>query len=383
VNLTDGTEHPEFSTLMAASYSPDKELLESRSTSPATAGLSIYAPTRVIPHYLWLLTRELKQKSNLMTARQPIGDFRLTGQPLTQFSAEELTELVFRLGNIFQTGNGTVSRTISMDPQHCSSTTLALVRGLGFTEINLCMNSYSGCTAADLETGIETIAGYPDFSLTGTLILDGKINEETALALAKLFCDSQSIEITVHWHDCHNLTCGNSNVLYNNLKLMIAFLENRQYQYLGDKTFRHITHPDISLQRTNSLRYGPWGYYAGTIHDWLGLGVSAHGMVGDYLFHNTSRPEHYANLIKGGRSAVVCWSKGPLPATREFHFIQQLYCHHQVNKVFFDGCPLLLEQLQQRGWLQAHNGGFRPTTHGLINLATICNMYNGSSQRAH
>src|SRR5690606_10630227 len=115
--------------------------------------------------------------------------------------------------------------------------------------------------------------------------------------------------------------------------------------------------------------------------EWLALGVNAEGMIGGYLYQNTSDTNDYRTLIHARLSPVDRWSYRPMVDETTFDFIQQLYCYHRVEKHFFTTNPALItlfDNLKAMNWVEEQGKLLKLTPEACCNISTLCNLYSRS-----
>ena len=337
----------------------------------ARGGINLYSPAQHCPGYLALLCTEMVQRSPKFTTRGDIASLWFRGYPLRQLAAEDLTELVFRLGNHFDLHhNRGCDRGIHLSPEHCTRDNLALLRGLGFDVVRVILDA----TVAGADSGINpfqraitTVGEFTGLRLQATVsystetsaIYLGKALTSLAVASAEDIDLEASLPPVVHSRHltrCHRLFSQAESIL----------LENG-YELFGDRCFKRSSHPHRVLRDNRRLAYGPWGFYNSEVRQWLGLGLGAEGLLDGYFYRNTHHPEDYRARLLSKAPTEISWSTTPISQQPLYDLIQQLFCYHQVTDAGLL-TALTLENLQKKSWLQCNNGHLQLTSAGIHNL---------------
>lgn len=358
----------------------DLSLLPDRGTVINGAGLYIYCPLMFISSYLSLVTREMAVKKQYLSPRQPVHYLRIRGLPFRQFHAEELTELLFWLCSHFNVLDGVnVERSISLAPDQCSSSNLALLKGLGFNDIRICIDASIAGSDRSLDPvfrAINDIHNYRNNNLNSEIIFSADTSPVYMDALLKLLIGSGVAELEFSWNGDSPRLADDQRASHGLYRHIAQRLSQDGYQLIGNKCFKHESHRDLLLLKKNRLCYGPWGFYSRATPEWLGLGLGSAGIAAGYLYHNASDINTYEKLIKAGQSPVTGWSNKPISEEQAFRFIQSLYCFHRVDKGYFANHPELLKTFIAKRWIIDHGHSITLTPEGTLNLANISNLYS-------
>lgn len=374
------SDNRQFSQLFGNVPRVAPTVLNARTPSIASAGISIYSPPSLVNNYLELIARELLLKKDHLSLRQPVVYLRLLGLPFRQFSAEQLTELVFRLCSSYNLVDGSRGeRSINLAPADCISDNLALLKGLGFNRMGLWLDATIAGPDRSLEPvrkAIANINAYSGYAICPDIFLSAYTSPDYLEMLVKFLIDCDVAEFRFHCNQYAMAAVNNESLTRATFTNIVTLLTDAAYQVLGDKCFLRSNHQDIALRSRGNLNYGPWGFYSKTVSEWLGLGIGAEGMLGGHLYQNATSSSDYRRLIESGHSPVANWSNNPLDQEQAFAFVQQLYCQHRVAGEFFNQRPDLLKTMIARNWLEKKGSLYNLTNEGILHLTTICHIYN-------
>lgn len=379
VNPAADIYNKEFSPLMGNPGQVDLSLLTDRATAISGAGIYLYCPPVAVNNYLNLVTREMVLKREYLHRRQPVHYLRISGLPLRQFRTEELTELLFWLCTYFNVLDGSnAERRINLAPDQCSSANLALLKGLGFNNIRLCVDASIAGPDRSLDPVFRAINDIHNYrnSLSGEIIISADTSAVYMDALLELLIESKAAELEFNWEGDKPELADSQQASHGLYRHIAGRMDQEAYQLIGNKCFKHRDHQDLLLLCNNRLRYGPWGFYSCATSQWLGLGIGSAGIAADYLYRNAPTASDYQRLIMAGKPPVTGWSNGPISKEQAFRFIQSLYCFHRVEKDFFASHQLLLDTFNARGWIREDGGYMTLTAEGTLNLANISNLYS-------
>ncbi len=340
----------------------------------ARGGINLYSPPRHCPGYLRLLCEEMAQRAPRFTTRGAVASLWFLGYPLRQLAAEDLTELVFRLGNRFNLHhNRGCDRGIHLGPEHCTRENLALLRGLGFDVVGLNLDATIAGPDRAIEPCQRAIAAIGDFSGMRVQAAISFGPDTSPVYLERLLCaltaaGAEDIDLAptlppVH-HNQHQASCRQLFTRADGL------LTEAGYSLFGDHSFKAGNHPHRVLQANRRLAYGPWGFYNAEVGQWLGLGLGADGLLDGYFYRNTGNADDYRTRLANRAPTEISWST--LPVTRQpvYTLIQQLFCYHRV----FDPQSLptgTRDALLARSWVVSEHDELRLTPEGIRNLQRL------------
>jgi len=359
---------PPFSLLPEVMVEPRIEAQPGNVHSISPVGVNVYFPARHFPDYPHLLAREITLKTAAIATRGAVSSLWFRGYPLRQLPAEALTELVFRLCGHFNLRQASgSSRGIDLGPEHCARDNLALLRGLGFDVVRLLVDAtFAGPdhSTNQCQRALVTIGDFASFRLRSTLLY-GEDTSGTFLArvLATLMlARAEEIELV----QCLP-RAASAEALAACRKLFAESarqLEEQGYQLFNDHCFKGPSHPDRVLLASRRLAYGPWGFYCSDITLWVGLGLSADGLVDGYLYRNTGNPEDYRQRLEHRRIPAISWSATPVGDQPLYQLIQELFCYHRAPAL----APAVQHRLLALGWVEQSAQQLTLTRDGIYNL---------------
>ncbi len=366
-----GLEHAvEFLTPRLACANHLPFVWTGRETEPSPAGVSLLCPSRPCAGFADAITTEMSLKREFLAAGQTIESLLLRGDPMRQFNAEQLTELVFRFCTGFDLADTDLGcRSIALTPEYCTRTNLALVKGLAFNFVELHLDaSIAGPdrSIAPMERAATLIGEFAGLGLHCRIRLsadtDGGFIERLTTTL--MACDCREIEFIP---SPPPLRRGGNYRIGRPVRQRIArLLQEAGYRLRGDRDFTNETGPG------NGLRYGEWGFYDGRIQTWLGLGPAATGIVRRHLYRNARDIDAYLAKVKEGTQPVAEWSEAPVLSEPACEAAQQLFCYHRLPGNTDPETMANLEKPMARGWLRTEGDSYSLTDAGIDNLRTLC-----------
>lgn len=352
-------------------------------TSIAPAGIHIHFPPETIIGYLGQLTEEIVLKADFLSAKRPVSHILLSGSPLSQLSAEQLTELVFRLCCRYRTlGRDRAERAIALTLAQCHNDNLALMRGLGFNWLDLQVTTGSGA-GVPLEALQSALAGAGDYfpgQVRATLAISSRTRRPVLERLVDLFTRANALALRFTFAGTTATARRELEARNTLLSRLYAVLAERGYELLGDNYFARRDAPCLAWRATGQLRYGPWGFYNAAVSDWLGLGIGADSLVAGHLYCNTRDAETFRARVDAGRAPVV-HHRDHLTDLRAYDFIQQLYCRHRFHPSLLREWPRELERWLRRGWVEKVGEEVRLTPSGTLHVPLLCRRYTRLCRR--
>jgi len=374
----------EFSLFWADPTRLEPAALQNRLPTLSSAGILIQFPATKILGYVDLICTELLFKKRFLSARQKVRYLRLVGFPFRQLDGDQLTQLLFRLCSSYSVLEGRQGeRSITLEPQQCLPDNLALLKGLGFNNIRMALDAATADTnqgLASIHKAVTNIDSYSVFNISATVYCCATTQPDFIYALVSLLAQAGAMEIAFSWR---SPGAKQQRAWESMVKATHDLMQTLSYQLFGDHCFKSLSHPDIALLKNNRLAYGPWGFHNSNSPEWLALGVAAEGMIGGYLYQNTADSSDYRKLIHTGLSPVRAWSWHPMADETVFDFIQQLYCHAQVEKRFFSAntaLSTLFNNLKTLNWVEEQGSRCRLTPEGSRNISTLYRLYNRALQ---
>ncbi len=352
-------------------------------TSIAPAGIYIHFPSETVTGYLGQLAEEIALKADFLYTGRPVSHLLLGGTPMRQLSAEQLTELVFRLCCRYRVlGKDRAERAIALTLKQSHTYNLALMRGLGFNRLDLRVDAGTGAGAPvnALQSALEVAGDYFPDQLRGTLAISSRTGLRELESLADLFTRADTLALQFSFTGT-TVSAGQKVAARNTLLTRIhAMLAERGYEMLGDKYFVRADAPCLTWRTTGKLRYGPWGFYNAAVSDWLGLGIGADSLVAGNLYCNTRDAETFRTRVDARRVPIM-HHRDHLTDLRAYDFIQQLYCRHRFHRSLLREWPDELEHWLQRGWLAEAGEELRLTHSGVLRVPLLCRRYTRLCRR--
>ncbi|KJS09699.1 MAG: hypothetical protein VR73_01400 [Gammaproteobacteria bacterium BRH_c0] len=338
-------------------------------------GINIYFPARPCQDYLNLLVQEMLLKDKIFSSKGPVASLWLRGYPLRQLTTDAMTELVFRLCSHYNLQNNLgAERGIELGPEHCDRNILALLKGLGFEVIRLMPDAT--LASADRSTdavrrAMDVANEFAGLRLQWAVQLGADTDQAYLDKLLSLLMSSATEEIELI--PCPPaLQSIDDALLCQKITARAAQqLIDQGFQRFGEHCFKLPPHPDLLLRDNRNLCYGPWGFYKRDIVNWLGLGLGAEGIWGDYLYHNSGNPDCYRHRILNHQDPVAGWSCAPLADQQSYRVMQELYCYHSLGLIADSIGETSRARLVARGWLVPDGAQLRLTTAGVENLASV------------
>jgi oxygen-independent coproporphyrinogen-3 oxidase len=285
--------------------------------------------------YLAHLTRELQRQSEIVGHERPVTQMHWGGGTPTYLDDGEITELMHSLARHFRLlDKGYREYSIEIDPRTVSSSTIALLKGVGFNRISLGIQDFDAQVqkavnrvqsygmVADL---VEAVRSYGFKSLSFDLIYglpfqDHHSMAETLRKVVSLRPDRVACYNYAHLPErflpqrsIDRLTLPEPEEKLLLAQMISATLQDAGYRYIG---MDHYVLPDDELalaQGEGRLQRNFQGYSLKMADDLLGLGVSSISQIGDFYLQNArDLPDYYQHLDNGG-----------LPITRGYMINQE------------------------------------------------------------
>lgn len=296
----------------------------------------------VAARYLQQLTHELDMQSQLVGNNRPVTQMHWGGGTPTYLSDGEITELMHKLANRFTLlDKGYREYSIEIDPRTVSTSTIALLKGVGFNRISLGVQDFDHTVqkavnriqsyeqVAELVNAVrahgfrslsfDLIYGLPYqsyISMAETLrkvisLRPDRIACYNYAHLPERFLPQRSIER-------HTLPEPEEKLLL--AQMISATLQEAGYRYIG---MDHYVLPDDDLAQAQSesrLQRNFQGYSLQLADDLLGLGVSSISQIGDFYLQNAADLPEYYELL----------SSDKLPVTKGYQINREDKLRHRV-----------------------------------------------------
>lgn len=302
----------------------------------------------VASEYLQHLNKELIMQSELVGKERPITQMHWGGATPSYLTDGEITELMHRLASRFNLLRKDYREySIEIDPRSVSTSTLALLKGVGFNRISLGVQDFDPqvqlavnriqphAQVADL---VDAVRNYGFRSLSFDLIYglpyQNHVNmAETLRQLIALRPDRIACYNYAHLPEqflpqrsIDRLTLPTPEEKLILAQMISATLVDAGYQYIG---MDHYVLPGDDLavaQSDGRLQRNFQGYSLQLADDLLGLGVSSISQIGDFYLQNARELPAYYNALQ----------KDELPISRGYlsnqddklrrHVIMSLIC---------------------------------------------------------
>lgn len=340
----------------------------------APMGLNLFFPDKSGPDYAELINREISLYAERFQHRR-LTKIWFRGAPLANMKAGELTELAFHTNMLFSPEfGGTGEYGFECRPADINSDNLALMKGLRFNHILLCID-------AQIPPEKQHISQLLD-------LIDEYRFQEKRYRLDVSNADSDTL---TYWlevlmrHQPSMLEIQGLNEMDEAVPLsgIADQLLHYQYHLLGDRFFVPSDHALLAMRDQGNLQYTPWGLCQRQLRDWIGVGIDALGKLGNGYYQNTDQVERYKTLVSADQLPVCCSGTYPEGTvnTRSWVLIDQLLCQHRIwvqpsntSLTLSQSTLGVFEKSAAKGWLFRSNDCFELTEAGLNHLPELCHQ---------
>ncbi|WP_207796457.1 oxygen-independent coproporphyrinogen III oxidase [Pseudohalioglobus lutimaris] len=276
----------------------------------------------VAQKYLNRLQHEIVMQSELVGDKRPITQMHWGGGTPTYLDHAQITELMHMLASHFQLlDKGYREYSVEIDPRTVETSTMALLKGVGFNRISLGIQDFDPLVQksvnriqpfSQVAALVDCIRSHDFRSLSFDLIygLPHQDRESMAETLRKV------IELRPDRIACYNyahlperfssqraidrLTLPEPNEKLLLHEIISHTLQDAGYLHIG---MDHYVLPDDELalaQREGRLQRNFQGYSLKMADDLLGLGVSAISQIGDFYLQNERDLQDYYGMLDAG-----------------------------------------------------------------------------------
>jgi oxygen-independent coproporphyrinogen-3 oxidase len=360
----------------------------------------------VARQYIDRLQKEIVQQSQLVGEQRPITQMHWGGGTPTYLDNAEITELMHMLASHFRLLDKDYREySIEIDPRTVETSTIALLKGVGFNRISLGIQDFDPLVqlAVNRIQPYEMIAPLVDNirshnfrSLSFDLIYglpnqDRFTMQETLRKVTSLRPDRIACYNYAHLPQRFSSQRAIDRLALPEpaekllLQQMISHtLQDAGYLYIG---MDHYVLPEDELAialREGRLQRNFQGYSLHMADDLLGLGVSAISQMGDFYLQNASDLEHYYRLIDDGAKPYNRGCKVTTEDKLRRYIIMSLIsdlkldfadCNLQFGIDFHSKFQAELESLapmELDGLLEMNAGEIAVTQRGRSFLRNIC-----------
>ena len=277
--------------------------------------------------YLDHLEQEILQRSELVGKSRPITQMHWGGGTPTFLSNAEITELMHILASNFTLmDKGYREYSIEIDPRTIDTTTIALLKGVGFNRISLGIQDFDPLVqkavnrvqsynmVAEL---VESVRAHGFRSLSFDLIYGLPHQDEYSIreTLRKV------IELRPDRIACYNyahlperfpsqraidrFTLPKPSEKLQMQALINATLQAAGYIHIGMDHYVVADDELATAQNEGHLQRNFQGYSRHMADDLLGLGVSAISEIGDFYLQNHRQLEDYYGALAAGQSPTA------------------------------------------------------------------------------
>lgn len=266
-----------------------------------------------------------------------------------------LTNQIKRYFQLHEDDEGEYS--IEIDPRTTSSSTIRLLRDLGFNRINLVVQDLD----PDVQKAINRIqdtevidsvyqaARKSDFKSINMVLIYG-LPSQTAESFAKTLetiIDFSPDRISLHNY-AHMPGRFSSQLRINPddlpspaekleiLQLSINRLSKAGYVYIGMDLFARPLDELSVAQRRGSLQRNFQGYSANSECDSVALGISAISNIGNHYCQNATDLKHYHEALRQNRLPIYRGFQTEKEDIMRHEIIQQLLCHFYLDISAFE-----------------------------------------------
>ncbi len=357
-------------------------------------------------NYLDRLMQEIELQATLVGNRRPITQMHWGGGTPTFLDDAQITELMHAIASHFHLlDKGYREYSIEIDPRTVASSSIALLKGVGFNRISLGIQDFDPIVQeainriqpfSDIAALVDRIRDHGFRSLSFDLIyglpyqnrasMDDTLKKVIALHPDRIACYNYAHlpERFSSQRAIDRLTLPSPEEKLVLHQQIATTLMDAGYRHIG---MDHYVLPDDELaiaQTEGRLQRNFQGYSLQLADDLLGLGVSAISHIGDYYLQNArDLPDYYHALDAGGLPLVRGCRANQDDRLRR-HIIMTLItnmeldlveCEQQFGIDFHQLFARQLEQLTEMaadGLLQIEPNRISVTARGRPFLRNIC-----------
>jgi oxygen-independent coproporphyrinogen-3 oxidase len=279
--------------------------------------------------YLDYLAKEIRLQSALTTKRRTVMQLHVASNPLAFLDGAQLTELIHIVAMNFKlTDSSQREYSIEIDPRFATEDSLALLKGLGFNQINITVQGFDENLPPAvnrrqsfemLKILTETARIYQFKSVSYQLIYGLPQQKTTALALtldglATLSPDRISFYNYASPADCFHpqRVTADKQLLTAEQTMPLLTLISRRLLRAGYRHFgmHHFVRPGddwIQARDRGQMQRNFQGYSSSIASDFLGLGVSAISLLNASYAQNEAVLEQYYRRLDANEIPI---SKG-------------------------------------------------------------------------
>lgn len=269
--------------------------------------------------YLQRLEKEIQMQSQLLGDTRPITQMHWGGGTPTYLDNAEITELMHMLASNFRLlDKGYREYSIEIDPRTIETSTIALLKGIGFNRISLGVQDFDPLVQKavnrvqpykEVAPLVDSIRSHGFRSLSFDLIyglphqdrytMDETLRKVIALRPDRIACYNYAHlpERFSSQRAIDRLTLPEPEEKLLLQQMIAGTLQSAGYLHIG---MDHYVLPEDELaraQREGRLQRNFQGYSLHMADDLLGLGVSAISQIGDFYLQNERELESYYRLI--------------------------------------------------------------------------------------
>ncbi len=273
----------------------------------------------IAQHYLSRLQREIDMQSELVGDQRPITQMHWGGGTPTYLDHAQITELMHLLASHFKLlDKGYREYSIEIDPRTVDTSTIALLKGVGFNRISLGIQDFDPLVQKSVNRIqpynqiaplVDNIRSHGFRSLSFDLIYglphqDRYTMTETLRKVISLRPDRIACYNYAHLPErflpqraIDRLTLPEPNEKLLLHEIISHTLQDAGYLHIG---MDHYVLPEDELaiaQAEGRLQRNFQGYSLHMADDLLGLGVSAISQIGDFYLQNERGIDDYYGLI--------------------------------------------------------------------------------------
>lgn len=360
----------------------------------------------VARQYLQRLQVEIEMQAKLVGANRPIIQMHWGGGTPTYLNNAEITELMHLLASNFRLlDKGYREYSIEIDPRTIETSTIALLKGLGFNRISLGIQDFDPLVQKavnriqpyqQIAPLVDCIRAHGFRSLSFDLIYglphqDRYTMEETVRKVVALRPDRIAAYNYAHLPerfssqraiDRLSLPEPQEKLLLQ--QIISHSLQDAGYLHIGMDHYVLPTDELAVAQREGRLQRNFQGYSLRMADDLLGLGVSAISQIGDFYLQNERDLASYYAMLDSGKPPGNRGCRVNQDDRIRRHIIMSLIselkldiveCNRQFGIDFaseFGGQMKSLEPMQEDGLLTISSSEIRVTARGRAFLRNIC-----------
>ena len=313
----------------------------------------------------------------------------------------------------------TADYSIEIDPRELRSTTLGVLRELGFNRLSFGVQDFN----EQVQTAVNRVQptalieavmdsarqlGFKSINIDLIYGLPHQTPSSLQQTIAQVLAlDPDRLSIFNYAHLPERFTqpqqiqaddLPSAAAKLQMLGDTITALTKAGYQYIG---IDHFAKPDDELaiaQREGKLHRNFQGYTTHGNCDLFGFGVSAISQIGNDYLQNSSDLTEYQTMVGVGNLPAVKHIHSRLPDTLRRYVIMQLLCHDYIDfkdvntRFSVDAITYFIHEIQQLGGMQADKlvdmdaKGIRILPKGRLlgrNVAMVFDSYLAHKQGKH